>query len=189
MSSWDALDQKLKDFDLDIDHDIDHAPATVVPPEASDSWDASSSMSAQPALLEEADHAADFQASLEKMIKEAEKDRPTRTPPEPILDPPTSDHSWDDLADEVIKHQESLSQLTDEAEACRSSSSDEGDADTDLANPDSARTWWARLLKEHTSQETLPDSKGQAKILSSCTGASSESFVLEAGRWCKNLKF
>ena len=194
MSSWDALDQQLKDFDFDLGQ-LDHAPATVMPkseskvPEAdSDSWDASMS-----ALLEEAGHgdtlvrpdADDFQSFLQKTMQETQKDSAAPISSEPSLGDPAVHDSWEDVANEANKHQENLSQLTDEAEACRSSSSDEDEVGTDHTHPDSAITWWAKLLKEHTVQETIPDLQGQAKILSSCTGASSESFVLEARRWCE----
>ena len=92
-----------------------------------------------------------------------------------------------------------LSQETSEADACRSSASDEGDDPIDMAapladkaddedvplKPFDSDTWWVQLLKTHTAnvQPGGVPSSCRLTVLSACTGCFAEGFALQAGLW------
>ncbi|CAE7816659.1 unnamed protein product [Symbiodinium sp. CCMP2456] len=92
-----------------------------------------------------------------------------------------------------------LSQDTSEADACRSSASDEGDDPVDMAapffppspddedvplKPYDSDAWWVKLLKTCTATRKpggVPLSR-RVTLLSACSGGLTEAFALQAGR-------
>lgn len=85
-------------------------------------------------------------------------------------------HGWADLSPEIMSSQESLVELSEMAEACRS----ETDASDSL--PDNS-LWWVNPLKCHTSCFARPlPSKIPRSLLAACSGAGSELMVMKAAQ-------
>ena len=100
--------------------------------------------------------------------------QPEESLPGPWLDEAEKD--WDDMGQESLESEQLLSQLSDEAQACRSSSDTESEPEAHAGEV----PWWVKQLKEHTADCGFPiPTKKQVQVVSACTGASAESFVLK----------
>ncbi|CAE7556051.1 unnamed protein product [Symbiodinium sp. CCMP2592] len=116
--------------------------------------------------------------------------------------PEDPDEDWAAFASQSLedgRREESLqilSQDTSEADACRSSASDEGDDPVEMAapflppspddedvplKPSNGDAWWVKLLKTHTANKkpggVVPS--GLVTVLSACSGGLTEGFVLQ----------
>ena len=125
--------------------------------------------------------------------------------------PEASDEDWAAFAAQSLedgRREESLqilSQDTSEADACRSSASDEGDDPVEMAapllppspddedvplKPSDADAWWVKLLKT-CAANTKPGGvvpSGRVTLLSACSGGLTEGFALQAIRQLRNGK-
>ena len=92
-----------------------------------------------------------------------------------------SDNWGATLEEDACVATQTLSQLTDEALACRSSSShggtDEGAGGTPLAATSPS---WALRIAKMTASKVPGKLKSPLNVISGCTGISAESFVLKA---------
>ena len=88
--------------------------------------------------------------------------------------------NWDDVATECLQEQVRLSQLSDEAEACRSSlSTSDDEVDEPFPQVTAGKPWWVARIRHHAREHQVPPRGPQVRVVSACTGASAESFVLE----------
>lgn len=88
---------------------------------------------------------------------------------------------WEDLLNETVELSQKESELTAEAEACRSSSV-EGDDNPVPRSPQTSDLWWVQDVKAATKhlQKGASALEHPVILLSNCTGAFSEAAAMKA---------
>ena len=87
-------------------------------------------------------------------------------------------HGWSSVLEEMTASQQTLAQLSEEADACRSETDDSDSL------PDNS-LWWVNLLKKHCSGYTRPQPpKRPITVLSACSASCADLMVLKAGLCC-----
>ena len=97
--------------------------------------------------------------------------------------------NWSCLEDEACEATQVLSQLTDDAEQCRSSSEPSDDEPlVDGLPMKSTAPSWAIRIGQMTREHYLGMPRKPINVISGCTGISAESFVLQASFFMRKWK-
>jgi hypothetical protein len=95
-------------------------------------------------------------------------------------------NNWACLEKDAAVHSQTLSALTEEAEACKSSSSvsngsDEGRLPVVVHGVRVTSPWWAVRISYLTKHHPLLPLRRPLNIITGCTGISAEGFAFQAG--------
>lgn len=99
--------------------------------------------------------------------------------------------NWSQLAHDLLRSSQEDSDETLACEACRTESSVDGSSNGNVDGmsqdhvPQTPKSWWAELIKIHSSEFGCIESLPKITVVSACAGIFAEGETLKAG-WCAN---